>query len=847
MNLQGMSSKKNALLYNSISIMHRYFFIVALSIFISTNVISQESPKEFSINNFREYFSKHAYRGHQLTKGKTEQITAKKCIELLGDDGRFVDLIEDQNRIEDNKMNLVKDTEAQAFVSDVLELAFNRIWRIADTYRKQPFAKYHNDPIVWKLFKAINNYSSIEAERGSIGNGRFHISCFAIPTAAVNTYFCLFDAMENVENGGETRNDAVEANKSLLQMSYQSWTQPYRNDETDVNPVSVERFRNHVWWVGGNALGYRSVLPTAAAMRSVAMMDVLAEVAQGAMSFVSQNTYDEAFWTEGFTADGAGWGHGMQCLIWGYPIDGTSAVLELFEYFKGTPWANQVAKENAEALINYYRGSSWYYYKGYIPRCLDRNSMNWKDVGISKIKTSKMINTTVGSWLSAYSDFEQKELKDLQADIKDKQVSMPGYPDGLYNGTRWFFNNDNLIKKNTDYYMLISMASSRCDGIESFHEKADNFNFFTCDGMTYFMKKGNEYHQAIGGWNLTAIPGVTSRQGEERLIPITNWRGYCSKHNFAAAATSGGKNAASGFVFEKMNASDKKGVNDTTGSNDPNEWIYGVKATKGYFMIDDCLIALGAGITNLQPDMQGSIYTTIDQTLYNGKIQYESIKGVCETEGQVSQLLEAKDNIVWAEHTDGFAYAVLSDYTTGSVHLKAGQRPTKWKELNAANKKQNNMPSSVDVLQMHIDHGSNVQDGSYAYIVYAGQEKAKKAFEKMPLNILENTKDIQAVAWQDNYIGAAFYNPEKTLETSEGTIKVTAPCALLLEKDGNRCKLTVTDAEMNKDLNFITVKTTLPLQGKAVEDQAAWREIKVQMPQGAMCGKPATVELAWEK
>ena len=41
------------------------------------------------------------------------------------------------------------------------------------------------------------------------------------------------------------------------------WTQPLRHDETDENVVSISRFRNHVWWVGGNALAYRSLLPVA--------------------------------------------------------------------------------------------------------------------------------------------------------------------------------------------------------------------------------------------------------------------------------------------------------------------------------------------------------------------------------------------------------------------------------------------------------------------------------------------------------------------------------------------------------------------------------------------------------
>ena len=78
----------------------------------------------------------------------------------------------------------------------------------------------------------------------------------------------------------------------------------------DQDIVRVERFRHHVWWVGGNALAYRPLLETAVLMDSIPMVDVIAEVAKRSLSNVSQTTYNEAFWNEGFTADGAGWGHG---------------------------------------------------------------------------------------------------------------------------------------------------------------------------------------------------------------------------------------------------------------------------------------------------------------------------------------------------------------------------------------------------------------------------------------------------------------------------------------------------------------------------------------------------------
>ena len=87
--------------------------------------------------------------------------------------------------------------------------------------------------------------------------------------------------------------------------------------------------------------------------RSIPMVELLSEVCQKAISVTSQNTYETSFWNEGFTADGAGWGHGKQCLIWGYPIDCTLGSLNMLSMLKGSPWEIKLNQENKYALLNW--------------------------------------------------------------------------------------------------------------------------------------------------------------------------------------------------------------------------------------------------------------------------------------------------------------------------------------------------------------------------------------------------------------------------------------------------------------------------------------------------------------
>ena len=118
-----------------------------------------------------------------------------------------------------------------------------------------------------------------------------------------------------------------------------------------------------------------------------------------------------------------------------------------------------------------------------------------------------------------------------------------------------------------------------------------------------------------------------------------------------------------------------------------------------------------------------------------------------------------------------------------------------------------------------------------------------QAFSDIHITIVENSTDIQAISWGDDYIGASFYNSDKVLKSKNWEISVSAPCTLMFEKDSRNLRLSITDAEMNKDLKSIEVKTTLPISGNNVSKDKKWNVVSVPMPQGKWCGKHATVQL----
>lgn len=801
------------------------------AIFARTNYLQYYQPtpsgtaeKVMGVKQYREFFSKTPYR---LSSMKISLKSWEKSLEQLNDEGQFKDLMKTEENLRANNLFDKSFGSTENEVALFFSEAYNRLWSIAEAYRKSKVDE--NTMYSPKVLKAIVYYGNIEINRSNAA-GRFHYSCFAMPTAAVNIYFAMLKKMDEVESGKVKDPMLVDAADMLKMIALQAWTQPLRNDETDKNIVQLNRFRNHVWWVGGNALGYRSLLPVAFMYKSIPMIDLLAEVSQKCISTTSQNTYESSFWTEGFTADGAGWGHGMQCLVWGYPIDGTSNALELLNVLNKSPWAQQLSKENTNALMNFFRGSNWYYYKGYILPGLDRYSMRYEPEP-KAIRYQKMLETLLSDWKHSFTPEEQAELTQLNKEVDENNILMKKQVDGLYSGSRWFFNNDDLIKKNEQYSIFVNMASVRCDGLESAINIADEYNFFTADGMTLFQKSGDEYRPVFGAWDVTAAPGVTAREGMDNIKPITNWRGYCSKFNFAGAATAGGENAVAGFIFEKMNGSEKNGVNDPRAGGIENPSIYGVQAHKSYFMMGDYMVALGAGINNLKPEMEATIRTTIDQTAkVNEVFVLQNGKKITPKEGLNSFVdsFDKKGKPVWVVQKDKFAYTILPEYTK-NAYFVSEHKKTDWLKMNSSNKKVNGLPEKVDILRLWIDHGQQVQNGTYGYVVYAGNGLPAK---KLLFKVLQNDTLIQAIQSCDEKITeAVFYKSDIVLKAGKVKLSASAPCAVLLSTQGKKTTVSVNDPLMNPDL-------------KQIELNINRKKVSVNLPQGELAGKPATITIA---
>lgn len=114
--------------------------------------------------------------------------------------------------------------------------------------------------------------------------------------------------------------------------------------------------------------------------------------------------------------------------------------------------------------------------------------------------------------------------------------------------------------------------------------------------MTLLQRDGKEYpphHGRLGhdrlAWSDCARRLGTIETGSE-LAWLLQQAQLCSGSNRWAAVTQW-----QDIFFEKMNASEKEGVNDRGSRNSHNEVLYGIKAYKSYFLLGDYMVALGCG------------------------------------------------------------------------------------------------------------------------------------------------------------------------------------------------------------------------------------------------------------
>lgn len=334
----------------------------------------------------------------------------------------------------------------------------------------------------------------------------------------------------------------------------------------------------------------------------------------------------------------------------------------------------------------------------------------------------------------AHLEAQLKNMSRIDPDFSAEYEQRIIWPNVLV-GCSSYPRSDFFVQRRATWTASLKMSSSRIIGSENTNSE-NGEGLHLSDGMLLLSRTGTEYEDIQPLWDWKRLPGTTCDQGLTHLRPIKKK----SLSSFAGSLTDGTIGLAA-MVYQRGELTAHK------------SWFFGI----------DQIVCLGAGIGG---PTAGSAYTSIQQSHLNGPVE-SSI-------GTVAKGTHTLPEVAWIHH-DGVGYILETDAT-----VQIGPVNGNWEKLFPT---RGDRPATGDVFSLWIDHGAAPKNARYAYCILPqtqASEMDKKVAEKSA-TILSNTEQVQAVEVAGS-IQAVFYNAGM-LTTPEYTIKVNAPCLVLLQGD----------------------------------------------------------------
>jgi len=389
------------------------------------------------------------------------------------------------------------------------------------------------------------------------------------------------------------------------------------------------------------------------------------------------------------------------------------------------------------------------------------------DVALSIKQMAKawiMADTTYANYVDGLPIYE---LTLIKAVMNDPAIT----PRAELVKNQVFAGMDRIVHLRDGFGFAISLFSDRISAFE----KGNNENlkgWYTGIGMTYLydqdlMQYRNDFWPTVDAFRL---PGTTTNGSGKGVTP-GEWTSYMNTKSWVGGTTLDGQYGAAGMDFS---------LNKVTGSD--------LQGKKSWFMFDDEIVALGAGISTQQAGPQ-SVETIVD----NRKIN-DAGTNVLTVNGSAKPSQPG-----WSEMMDNVRWAHLAGNTPGtdigyyfpqpsSLYGLREARTGSWSDLNSG---QSTDPVTRNYVSLAFEHGATPADATYAYVMLPHKDTTATAlYSQSPdVDIVSNTPDVHAVKEKKLGITAAnFWNP--------GTVDfITAynPSSVMVKETGDELSVAVSD------------------------------------------------------
>lgn len=478
---------------------------------------------------------------------------------------------------------------------------------------------------------------------------------------------------------------------------------------------------------------------------------------------------------EGIQADFSFHQHGAQLYSGGYGLGFVQDSARAAAWLAGTPWA---FRQDRLALL------ADYALQGIVP--LIRGS--WLDWGARGREFTRLERTPRPKVLLP-------ALRTLQALVPTKAAALAAVADPIQAdplgakvlGNRYYWRSDFMVHQTVNGYWSVKMVSARTVGTESGNGE-NLLGYWLPFGVTYTLRRGDEYDGLPGAWDWSALPGLTAPD------EVPAFTGY-QKHS--ERFVGGLSNGSSGIAAMALNKLDTQG-------------------RRAWFFHDDLMVALGAGIRSAR---EQPVRTTLNQTVWKGDVH--SNLGPLKTSAAAPALNELR----WVWH-DGVTYLLNDapgpDLALGARSVRAG----------SINLEMGARSGEVNVFRLTLNHGVKPRDAHYAYGVWLGAPTAGATSISPPaFTVLANSALLQAVRHDSARLTQAAFHAPVPLEIEPAlAIVPAAPCLCMVQELPDAWQISVSDPTASLPSIAIelrqvgaarrTVQLTLPTPDANVAPQA---------------------------
>ena len=326
-----------------------------------------------------------------------------------------------------------------------------------------------------------------------------------------------------------------------------------------------------------------------------------------------------------------------------------------------------------------------------------------------------------------------------------------------------FYLSDYMLHNRKKYDFSIRAVSNRTCRSESGNGE-NLLGTYVSEGATSIRVDGDEYLNIFPVWEWDKIPGTTTPAGE---VKNTYEWGVLGKSDFVGGVSDG----LYGVMAYDMDD-------------------YNLKAHKGWFLFDDEIVCLGAGINS---EEMKDINTSVNQCHLVGDV-------FTSQNGKLSQFTDNQQTISdfkgWLWHNKVGYYFPQST----SLTIKKGPQSGRWSRINF---NQSAEDITLPVFNTWIQHGTRPQDEGYVYFIVPGftDPNALTTYDVKAIEILSNTANLQAVYNKQLDILQVIFYQAGELNYGGKTITAKMPCAAMFKgMKTEKPMIQVTDPTQKKEL-----------------------------------------------